>query len=245
MLLIAAVVLLGLAALGGFLSDNSSEDSSLQDNAAESDDEPSDERSDEAAATDEDPTLHADMLAFRAEDDPRALGDPDAAVVMIQWADFQCGFCARFARETEPELIERYVDPGILRIEWRDLPLQGDAAVQTAFAGRAAADQEAFWQLHEALYAEESPLPSSQRNRDGLADLAEHLDLDVDRFLDIYDDPDVRQAVAAEAQLAQQLGITGTPAFLIADQPVMGAQPFEVFASVIEAAAQDAGVALP
>ncbi len=249
MLLIAALTLIAVAAVGTFLADP---DRGADPGSAGSTDEPADvgEAGSGAGAALEPEesapsTLHADSFADRAPEDPRALGEPDAPVVMIEWADFECGFCARFARETEPELIERYVETGILRIEWRDLPLQGDAAWNTALAGRAAADQDAFWDLHEALYAEDSPLPAEQRDRDGLAGLAEELDLDVDAFLRVYDDPDTAADVAAEAQAAQQLGINGTPAFLIADQPVMGAQPLELFVDLIETAAEDEGIDLP
>lgn len=191
------------------------------------------------------PTLHAERFAERATNDPRALGDVDAPVVMIEWGDFLCGYCARFARETEPELIRRYVDTGILRIEWRDLPLQGDAAWIAAVGGRAAADQDAFWAYHERLYADAPADRQVQLTREGMRELANDLGLDAARFDAIFDDAEVVAHVGAEREQAQRLGIGGTPAFLIDDQPVMGAQSLETFVRMIESAAATRGVELP
>src|SRR5699024_10549139 len=65
-------------------------------------------------------------MSRRDEADPLAMGAVDAPVVMVEYADFRCPFCGVFARDVQPELISRYVDEGILRIEWRDLPIFGD-----------------------------------------------------------------------------------------------------------------------
>ena len=186
-----------------------------------------------------------DALATRQPDDPRALGDPDAPVVMIEWADFLCPFCGVFARDTEPELIARYVDTGLLRIEWRDLPFQGEQALLAAIGGQAAAEQDAFWTFHEALFAEDLRRAENRVDTGFLLDVAADLDLDVDRFAADLDDPELAERVQEEAVVAQQLGISGTPAFIIGGYPVVGAQPIESFVQVIEAAAQDAGAELP
>jgi hypothetical protein len=197
------------------------------------------------STSDELPALHAERFADRLADDPRALGDVDAPVVMIEWGDFLCGFCARFARETEPELIRRYVDTGILRIEWRDLPLQGDAAWVAAVGGRAAAEQEAFWAYHELLYADAAADRRARLTREGMREVAVELDLDPAAFEAVFDDAEVVAQVRAERQEADELGISGTPAFLIDDQPVMGAQSLETFVRVIESAAATHGIEVP
>ena len=189
--------------------------------------------------------LHAEQLARREAGDPRALGDVDAPVVMIEWGDFLCGFCARFARDVDPELIRRYVDTGLLRIEWRDLPLQGDDAWTAALAGRAAAEQDAFWDLHERLYADAPSQRRVQMSREGLREVADELGLDVDAFDTALGSPAHADSIAAERDQAQALGVPATPAFLIDARPVMGAQPLEVFVDLIESAAAARGVDLP
>src|SRR5699024_5603667 len=77
-----------------------------------------------------------DIEPRRDADDPMAIGDVDAPVVLIDYSDFQCPFCGKFARDTAPELIDEYVDEGILRIEWRDFPYLGDDSWKGARAGR-------------------------------------------------------------------------------------------------------------
>ncbi len=260
LVLAGAGVLVALATLGALIGDRATDDgfeaTDLVQDLEQAPVTPADEEAPEGAPSDSEPPvddaeapptpqLHAEYFADRDPGDPRALGDPDAPIVMIEWGDFLCGFCARYARETAPELIERYVDTGVLRIEWRDLPLQGDDAWTAALAGRAAADQDAFWDLHEILYADQPADRPVRLTRAGLREVAADLDLDIVEFESSLDDPDNATSVATERQTAQALGIQGTPAFLIHEQPVMGAQPLQVFVDVIEAAAADLGVDLP
>jgi protein-disulfide isomerase len=178
-------------------------------------------------------------LERREEGDPLALGAVDAPVLMIEWADFQCPFCGTFARDTKPEL-EPYLEDGTLRIEWRDLPMLGEESRTAALAGRAAAEQGAFWELHDEIYAEERDRNAGELDREPLVQMAGRLDLDTERFEASLDDPDHAGAVEADAQLARSLGIQGTPAFLINGQPLIGGQPTEVFVSAIEQAAAEA-----
>lgn len=93
-------------------------------------------------------------LARRDASDALAVGRADAPVVMIEYSDFQCPFCGRFARETKPELLRRYVDEGILRIEWRNFPVFGEESQRAALAGWAAGRQKKFWEFHDVVYAE-------------------------------------------------------------------------------------------
>ena len=180
-------------------------------------------------------------LARRQAGDPLAQGDVDAPVVMIMWSDFQCPFCGRFARETEPALVDRYVDEGTLRLEWRDFPYLGEQSPLAARAARAAGEQGAFWEYHDALYALELPPNSGQLTQERLTGIAADLHLDVARFTTVLQSPEVADAVAADFAEGQGLGITGTPAFLVNGTPIMGAQPENVFDDAIEQAAARAG----
>lgn len=175
-------------------------------------------------------------MARREPGDPRAIGEVDAPVVMVEWSDFQCPFCGRFARETAPELVERYVEDGTLRIEWRDFPYLGPESTQAALAGRAAAAQGAFWAFHDAVFAEAIQPNTGALDRPTLLAMAAEAGLDVAAFEQTMDDPATADAVQREFDEAQRLGINGTPAFLINGRPVLGAQPLETFVQAIEAA---------
>ena len=178
--------------------------------------------------------------AKREPGDPYAQGRVDAPVVMVMWSEFQCPFCGRFARETEPTLVKQFVDTGILRIEWRDFPYLGPDSTTAAIAGRAAAAQNKFWTFHDALYATEHRVNQGDLDAAHLRDYAVKAGLDMSRY-----DADM-QAKKGETQVKTDLnqgialGITGTPAFLINGHPLLGAQPKQVFISMIEQAAASA-----
>ncbi len=175
-------------------------------------------------------------LPRRDPEDPLAMGEVDAPVVLVSYSDFQCPFCGKFARDTEPELVERFVDTGVLRIEWRDFPYFGPDSELAAAAARAAGEQGKFWEFHDAVYALDLPPKSGQLTREKLLELAGGLDLDLDRFETTMNDPATAQAVATDFTEGQQLGVTGTPTFVLNGQPVVGAQPLETFVAAIEAA---------
>lgn len=175
--------------------------------------------------------------ATTSQDDPMALGDPNAPVVMISYSEFQCPFCGRYARETEPELVERFVDTGVLRIEWRDFPYLGEESVVAAMAARAASVQGEFWAFHERLFADQ-PQPNSGRLTTAfLEGIAAELGLDVDQFRSDMNSAETMSAIDADFDEALSVGVNGTPAFMINGEPVFGAQPTSVFVDVIERAA--------
>ena len=193
---------------------------------------------DAAAAPKNDPTNEsATPGSGRASDPNLALGKADAPVTMVMYTEFQCPYCGKFARDTQPELIERFVDDGTLRMEWRDLPYLGAESTIAAKAGRAAAAQERFWDFQEAMFADQPAPNSGAFTKDSLAAVADGLGLDVARFREDMASSEAMSAVQADIDEGVGLGITGTPAFLINGQLVVGAQPTEVFADAIEQAA--------
>ena len=202
------------------------------------------ETSDQGAATTEKKVNpdYGDLAAFerRTPQDPTALGEVDAPVVMIAYSDFQCPYCGKFARETEQTLIKKYVDTGVLRIEWRDFPYLGDESVLAAHAARAAAAQGKFWEYHDAIYAKQSPPNSGQITKDHLIGLADKLGLDVDKFTADLGSPLSDKLVRHDFDEALSIGLSGTPSFLINGTPIIGAMPLADFEASIERAQQAA-----
>lgn len=179
------------------------------------------------------PELEA--LARRDAADPLAVGRADAPVVMIEYADFQCGYCGKFARDTEPELVEKYVGDGILRIEWRNFPVFGEESRAAARAAWAAGRQGRFWEFHAAAYAEGAKEKGFGKDR--LDELAREAGVtDMRRFARDLASDAARRAVRKDQEEAYGLGATSTPSFLINGRPVAGAQPMETFTEAIEAA---------
>jgi len=165
--------------------------------------------------------------------DQRILGSADAQVMIIEYTDLQCPYCARFARDTWPLLRERYVDTGKVRFATRDLPLSYHAfALAAAVAARCAGQQGKFWEYREALFRAQSLL-----GQEPYAKLAGTLGLDTTHFETCRGDPAVLAAVRADAALAASSGIESTPSFVIGrvvngefeGEVIAGAKPFEVF----------------
>jgi protein-disulfide isomerase len=175
-------------------------------------------------------------LAERRDGDPLALGPVDAPVVMIEWSDYRCPFCAVFANDSLHEIREEYVDTGQVRFEFRDLAIFGDQSIDAAVAARAAGEQGRYFEFAEALFAAAPEKGHPDLPEEALVGFAEAASVpDLARFERDLDDPRLRALVEADTARAQQLGATGTPFFLVGGTPLSGAQPVEVFSRVIEA----------
>lgn len=165
-------------------------------------------------------------------------GSAKAPVVIQVFSDFQCPFCKRVA----PTLAElEQEQKGQLRVVWRHLPLPFHAHAQLAAEASeevlAQKGNDAFWKYHDALFEAQSE--ESGLSRPNLELLAEGLGLDMTRFKAALDDHRHAAKVKADADAADAAGINGTPAFVINDYYVSGAQPAAVFRKVIRLALKD------
>ncbi|MCX2178979.1 thioredoxin domain-containing protein [Streptomyces sp. SKN60] len=185
--------------------------------------------------------VYPELEAYARRDaaDKLAMGRADAPVVLIEYADFKCGFCGKFARDTEPALVKKYVDAGTLRIEWRNFPIFGEESEAAARASWAAGQQGRFWEFHKAAYAPGSKEKGFGKER--LTALAKEAGVaDLARFARDADGSAARAAVSKDQEQGYSIGATSTPSFLINGRPIAGAQPMEAFTQAIEAAAKAA-----
>jgi protein-disulfide isomerase len=165
-----------------------------------------------------------------------SLGSEDAPVVMVEYGDFRCPFCGKFAREVEPKLVEKYVEGGTLRMEWRDFPYLGRESLDAALAARAAQDQGKFWEYHDLLYESQSGGFSHER----LIELAREAGLDVEEFETSLKSDEYEALVREDFVEGQRRGISGTPTFVINGKVLAGAQPLGVFEDAIERVKEEA-----
>lgn len=168
------------------------------------------------------------------DDDP-AIGSSDAPITLIEFSDFRCPYCGRFATETLEPLLEEYGE--YIHFVYRDFAILGPESVNAAIAAECADDQDAFWMYHDLLFANQSTL-----NRTSYLEFAGDLNLDVDTFTGCIDNETHLEEVQNDSSTAQQLGASGTPAFFINGRFVSGAQPFDVFARIIEEELASAGI---
>lgn len=173
------------------------------------------------------------QLEYRDPEDVQAAGPVDAPVALVVFSDYQCPFCAKWTHSTLPEMM-KYVDAGDLRIEWRDINMYGPPSERASYAAHAAGLQGKYWEFHEALYPGGEHLAEAQLSKESLVGIAKELGLDANQFAADMDAPTTRELVDKIAQEGRDLGVTGTPSFLLAGRPLVGAQPTSVFVDAVE-----------
>lgn len=156
-------------------------------------------------------------------------GAADAAVTIIKFSEFECPFCSR-VEPTLEQLLKDY--DGKIKIVFKNLPLAfHQNAQKAAEAAMAAHAQGKFWEMHDLLFANATAL-----GVDALRGYAEKIGLDMVKFNKELDDGTYAAAVAADAKLGGEHGISGTPSFIINGEQLIGAQPIEAFKAVIDKA---------
>jgi protein-disulfide isomerase len=137
-------------------------------------------------------------------------GSPTAKVALVVYSDFQCPFCARFARETLPTLEQQYVATGKVLLAFRQFPLDiHPLAAKAAEGSLCAARQGKFWPFHDALFGSPQGLDASS-----LLGHAERLGLNQNAFAECLSGQTAAN-VASDRQGGQTFAITGTPTFLV------------------------------
>ncbi len=164
-----------------------------------------------------------------------SLGDPAAPIHVVEFMDLGCRECRRFAEETFPSIQEEYVSTG--RVYWQVIPyvsgLQPNGE-QGARAAECAADQDAFWPMHDALYEHQTEWWTKRRPQRQHRRYAEALDLDTDRFGRCYREKETGERTAANTEAALRAGVRGTPTFFVNGRMVLGALPVELFRAVLD-----------
>ena len=162
------------------------------------------------------------------DDDP-SKGSDDAPVIMIEFSDFQCPFCARFWRDTLPQIEREYIETGKVKFVYRDYPLGFHQYAQKAAEAAECADEQGkFWEYHDKLFE------TGALDIISLKQHAVELGLDTEKFNSCLDSGEMAAEVQKDFQDGQAAGVTGTPAFFINGQLVSGAQPFSVFKQVMD-----------
>jgi len=164
------------------------------------------------------------------KDNSFALGDANAPAMLVEFTDYQCPFCRRFAEETFPDLKKNYIDTGKLRFVSRNLPLPfHPMAAKAAQAALCAGEQGKYWEMREVMFKNNTALKP-----DDLQKYAKDLGLDVEKFNACLDADRFQEQLKADAADAAAVGITGTPSFVlgkagketIEGDRIVGAKPF-------------------
>jgi protein-disulfide isomerase len=164
---------------------------------------------------------------------------PGAKIAVIEFSDFQCPYCARFALDTLPEIKSEFVDTGQAAYAFMHFPIEQihKLAFKAAGASTCAGKQGKFWDMHDLLFANQKAL-----GQDALLENARNLRLNDAKFQNCLEG--VADTIKRDQNEARRLGINSTPTFLIGPldsdnkvsirRRISGAQPLSVFRDAIQ-----------
>lgn len=155
------------------------------------------------------------------------LGPHDVPVILVEFSDFECPFCAQ-ASATVKRLQAEYANR--VRFVFKHLPLPIHPRAQLAHEAAVEANEQGkFWEMKDFLFLNNRALSRADLER-----YAADLRLDSDRFRQALDDGRHRAKIEEDVRQAQALGISGTPAFLVNGRLVSGAVPYEQLKQVLD-----------
>ncbi len=155
-------------------------------------------------------------------------GPANAPVTLVEFSDFHCPFCKQIEDTTLPQLLAKYGEQ--VRFVWIDYPIDSlhPQARQAHEAARCANDQGKFWEYHKALYT------GAPKSGDQLKTVAQQVALDMASFDACLSSGKYQAAVQKDVDQGKSLAVTGTPTFFVNGRPLVGAQPLDAFARVID-----------
>jgi protein-disulfide isomerase len=164
-----------------------------------------------------------------SEDDDPWIGAKDAKVVIVEFSDYACPYCAKFALEVEKKIVENYKNT--VKLVFRDFPVHGESSYKAAEAANCAREQGKFWEYHYLLFERQKEW---YNNVSKFLDYAEELGLDSEKFRECLDSGKYRQEVEKDFMDGVSYGVQGTPTFFINDDMVIGYRSYEEFTRLIE-----------
>jgi len=187
-----------------------------------------------------------------------SMGDPNAPIQMVEYADFQCPFCDRFYTDTGPLLEQYYVDTGKVLFTYRSagnfISDKSEApnreSQDAAAAAYCSGDQGKFWEMHDSIFANNRDVENQGSfSRRRLIAIAESVGLDMAEYQDCFDSGRYEDRVAEDFTEATAAGLEGTPYFVITytvngvtkTDVINGAEPFSSFQVKLEAILNEIG----
>lgn len=170
------------------------------------------------------------------------LGDQNAKVLVVEYADYQCPFCEQFFTGAYPQIKKDYIDTGKIKFAFRDFPFlgqpqsdaAGDESMNAANAARCANDQGKFWEFHDYLYSHQGQEDGGAFSKDNLKKFAADMGLNTSQFNQCVDGNSHQAEAQADMTAGKGYGVSGTPTVYVNGVQLVGAQPYSVFKQVID-----------
>ncbi len=171
-------------------------------------------------------TTGVQRVNVSTDGDP-SIGPDDAPVTIIEFSDYQCGYCKRWHDQVFQALMASY--PNQIRFVYRDFPIFGDSSVAAAEAAACAGEQGHYWEFHDAIFSGQYEL-----GRAAYEQYAADLGLDTAAFSACLENRTYQGEVMADYNAGVNVGVQSTPTFFINGRIVIGALPFENFKAIID-----------
>jgi len=168
-------------------------------------------------------------------------GVPTSSIVLVEFSDYECPFCSRYAKGVGRTIQQKYVETGQVQYAFANNPLPiHSSARRLAIAAICLGLQDRFWDMHDLIFE------AAPRTPEQILDTVSRLNLDSREFKTCQERSEsVEQQIEHEVVIASQLGLRGTPAFAVGTivspgrarihKLIVGAQPERVFAEAIRA----------
>ena len=165
----------------------------------------------------------------------QVLGNKNAKVTLVEFADFRCPFCERWFKDVKSNLMKDYIDTGKVKFAFRHFAFLGQQSTWAAEASECANEQNNFWGYHDYLYNNQA-LESNLEyySKDNLIKYAGIVGLDTDKFASCLNSDKYAKAVADDLAGGQKAGVNGTPSVFVNGQILVGAQPYASLKTLID-----------
>lgn len=181
-----------------------------------------------------------------AEPNGRAWGPSDAPIQVIEYADYECEACGYFARTYEAQFIEAFASTGKVRFEIRNAPFHGEGSRNAAEAAYCAAEQNAFWTVHDTLFLNQPQIEGTGPqvfSKARLNEMAGAAGLDTQAFSQCLASSKYASQVEADFNATVQNNVTRTPTFVVNGQVFPGVISVDEFRRIFAQVAPDVQLA--
>jgi protein-disulfide isomerase len=164
-------------------------------------------------------------------------GNPNAAVQVVEFADFECPGCGQFATVTEPDVMSRFVETGEISFRFMDYPLTEihPNAVAAHNAAHCAGEQEKFWPMHDQIFLRQHEwnTQATRSPKRVLETIAQSVGLDMGKWNDCFDTGRMLPVIAANRAEALRMRASSTPTFIFNDRMVSQVLTFDQFRQLV------------
>src|ERR687898_860472 len=192
-------------------------------------------------------TKFASEIVKPVSENVKPLGNEDADITLIDFADYRCPFCHKFHEETFDKVLTNLINTGKANYLFKDFVVndRGEykGSMQAAVASHCAAEQGKYWKYLKEIYKNFKPEPQHWVTLDSLVKFANNIQIqDIEKFKSCVESNKYQNQIQDSGSLAKQLGITGTPSFVVLKNDrietiVPGALPYEYFEKTLNALA--------